>query len=613
MEVLRSWRADWRFPTALLCIYGFLSTVKPMEPFLIMYMTGPDKNLTIEQVNNTIFPVWTYSYLAVLVPVFLLTDWLRYKPVVMLQAASLLVTTAMLLWLRSVAAMQAMQAFYGVATASEVAYYSYIYSVVPLQHYRGATSCVRGAALLGLTVGSALGQLLVSFRLLSLDDIMLLPLGCTAAALLAAGLLPAPRSSLFFHRRQGGPGRTTRDQQVGEPERTTRDQQVGEPERTTRDQQVGEPERTTRDQQVGEPERTTRDQQVGEPERTTRDQQVGEPERTTRDQQVGEPERTTRDQQVGEPERTTRDQQVGEPERTTRDQQVGEPERTTRDQQVGEPERTTRDQQVGEPERTTRDQQVGEPERTTRDQQVGEPEKTTRDQQVGESQDGGGSRPQVLLRLWRDVCRCYSSRRLLSWSVWWAAASCGYNQTANYVQVLWEHVQPAQNASVYHGGVEAVSNLLAAYGIGFSAVRWERWGELAVGGCSGLQAAALFLMTFSGSIWLCYAGYVAFKCLHLLLITIATFQVAADLSMERYALVFGVNTFGALVLQTIITSVVVDRGGLGLGIIAQFTINAGFFSVIAVVYSLLGMLMLWRRQRSNEAPESISPVRTSRF
>lgn len=39
--------------------------------------------------------------------------------------------------------------------------------------------------------------------------------------------------------------------------------------------------------------------------------------------------------------------------------------------------------------------------------------------------------------------------------------------------------------------------------------------------------------------------------------------------MERYALVFGANNFGALALQTIITSVVVDSGGLGLAIIPQ--------------------------------------------
>lgn len=77
--------------------------------------------------NNQVLPVWTYSYLSVLVPVFLLTDWLRYKPVVIVQCVSLFITTAMLRWMKSVPAMQAMQFFYGVVTASEVAYFSYIY------------------------------------------------------------------------------------------------------------------------------------------------------------------------------------------------------------------------------------------------------------------------------------------------------------------------------------------------------------------------------------------------------------------------------------------------------------------------------------------------------
>lgn len=77
--------------------------------------------------NNQIFPVWTYCYLTVLVPVFLLTDWLRYKPVVVLQCVALFITTAMLRWTSSVPALQATQFFYGVVTASEVAYFSYIY------------------------------------------------------------------------------------------------------------------------------------------------------------------------------------------------------------------------------------------------------------------------------------------------------------------------------------------------------------------------------------------------------------------------------------------------------------------------------------------------------
>uniref|UniRef100_A0A671MDZ7 Uncharacterized protein n=1 Tax=Sinocyclocheilus anshuiensis TaxID=1608454 RepID=A0A671MDZ7_9TELE len=46
--------------TSLLCIYGFFSTVKPLEPFLIPFLTGPDKNLTTEQVYYFIILLFQY-------------------------------------------------------------------------------------------------------------------------------------------------------------------------------------------------------------------------------------------------------------------------------------------------------------------------------------------------------------------------------------------------------------------------------------------------------------------------------------------------------------------------------------------------------------------------
>ncbi|KAF1393893.1 hypothetical protein PFLUV_G00020770 [Perca fluviatilis] len=489
MEAVRRWRSDWRYPTTLLCIYGFFSTVKPLEPFLIPYLTGPEKNLTTEQVNNQIFPVWTYSYLSVLVPVFLLTDWLRYKPVVVFQSVTLFITTAMLLWLKSVSAMQAMQFFYGVVTASEVAYFSYIYSVVDQKRYRKATSYCRSVQLLGYTVGSVLGQLLISFNLMSYNNILVLTLVLTAIALLVSCLLPMPQQSMFFHRRHTG-------QETGTEGAKRHEDGTWDETEHTSIAKISLKE--------------------------------------------------------------------------------------------------IRDEKA---EETDTEDKAG----------VGLDDKGPRTEDL-EELVGAESCSKVLILLWRDFCQCYSSRQLLYWSVWWAMATCGYNQTVNYVQVLWEHVQPSQNLSIYNGGVEAVSNLLSAatsYGIGFTEVRWEQWGELALGGFSGLGAAALFLMTFVGNIWVCYAGYVIFKCLYMLLITIAMYQIAADLSMERYALVFGANNFGALTLQTIITSVVVDSRGLGLGIIPQFTIYASYFSFIAVVFSLRGLFIIWRAQRNKESTPSV--------
>ncbi|XP_067364839.1 thiamine transporter 2 [Channa argus] len=475
MEAVKRWMSDWRYPTTVLCIYGFFSTVKPLEPFLIAYLTGPDKNLTTEQVNNQIFPVWTYSYLSVMVPVFLLTDWLRYKPVVVFQSIMLFITSAMLLWVTGVPAMQAMQFFYGVVTASDVAYFSYIYSVVDLRRYRKATSYSRSVQLLGSTVGSVLGQLILSFNLMSYKNMMVFTLVLTAIALLTSCLLPMPKQSMFFHPKH-------------EATKGTRIDVDGKVDVTGH----------------------------------------------------------------------------------------------TSKSKASVEEMKGQDEMGPEPEEFTKT--VG-------------PDNCTK----------------VLVHLWRDFRQCYSSRQLLYWSVWWAMATCGYNLIINYVQVLWDHVQPSQDFSIYNGGVEAVSYLMSAataYGIGFTEVRWEHWGELALGSFSGLGAAALFLMTFIGNIWVCYAGYIIFKCLYMLLITIAMYQIAADLSLERYALVFGANNFGALALQAIITSVVVDSSGLGLAIIPQFIIYASYFSVIAVVFLLRGLFTIWTAKKyktENPPDNTVSP------
>ncbi|NXD85673.1 S19A3 protein, partial [Halcyon senegalensis] len=120
--------------------------------------------------------------------------------------------------------------------------------------------------------------------------------------------------------------------------------------------------------------------------------------------------------------------------------------------------------------------------------------------------------------------------------------------------------------------------------VGYVKVNWDLSGELALGIFSAMDAGSLFLMRFTDNIWACYAGYLAFKACYMLLITIATFQIAITLSMERYALVFGFNNFIALVIQTVLTLVVVDSKGLGLDISTQFLIYGSYFAVIAGVF-----------------------------
>ncbi|XP_053242112.1 thiamine transporter 1 isoform X2 [Podarcis raffonei] len=418
----------WALPTAVLCGYGFFASLRPSEPFLTPYLLGPDKNLTETQVFNEIYPVWTYSYLVLLFPVFLATDYLRYKPVILLQGLSLIVTWFMLLYAEGLLAIQFLEFFYGLVTATEIAYYSYIYSVVDLTLYQKVTSYCRSATLVGFTVGSVSGQILVSVFDWPLFNLNVISLTAVSVAFAMAWFLPMPQKSLFFHHRQS----STQEERV--------------------------------------------------------------------------------------------------------------------------------------------------------------------------------DIVKVIKELWQDFLRCYSSRPLLCWSVWWALSTCGYFQVINYAQGLWEKVLPSQTSPIYNGGVEAVSTLLGAvavFVVGHIKTSWATWGEIALAMFSLCIAAAVYIMDSVHNIWVCYAAYIVFRIVYMLLITIATFQIATNLSVERYALVFGVNTFIALALQTLLTLIVVDAKGLGLDIFTQFMIYAGYFAAIAVVFFISGTCSIirksWKKERRNEA------------
>jgi len=59
---------SWTTTTAFLCTYGFLKELRPSEPFLTEYLIdtkGP--NVTLTEAYSDIYPVWTYSYLVLLV------------------------------------------------------------------------------------------------------------------------------------------------------------------------------------------------------------------------------------------------------------------------------------------------------------------------------------------------------------------------------------------------------------------------------------------------------------------------------------------------------------------------------------------------------------------
>ncbi|XP_053273513.1 thiamine transporter 1 [Pleuronectes platessa] len=449
------------YPTLLLCAYGFFSNLRPSEPFLTAYLMGPDQNLTESQIVSEIYPVWTYSYLALLFPVFLATDYLCYKPVLVLQAISFVVTYVMLLKTQGLLAMQLVEFFFGLATASEVAYYSYIYSVVEPEHYQRVTGYCRSVALFGSAAGSLIGQLLLSVAKAQLLHLVIVTLASAAVAFVAPWFLPMPQRSLFFHKSSATAEKT--QQSSSTPLMVKAE-----------------------------------------------------------------------------------------------------------------------DLESKVPLSSCDDSAI------------------TRSSEA-DSQSSG--LVEVMQMLFADFLECYKCRPLLAWSVWWALATCGYFQVVNYAQPLWENIRPSKEYEIYNGYVETLSTLLGALAallVGYLPINWALWGELVLCVLSLLMAVCVFVMDTLRQIWLCYASYVLFRAMYMLLITVATYQIAASLSTQRYALVFGVNTFMALLLQSLLTFVVVDSAGLGLDVFTQFLIYGGYFAVISTVFLIAGLFRLASRRRCKQ-------------
>lgn len=43
---------EWKFAVLFLCFFGFMSSIKPGEPFITPYLLSPEKNFTMEQVSG---------------------------------------------------------------------------------------------------------------------------------------------------------------------------------------------------------------------------------------------------------------------------------------------------------------------------------------------------------------------------------------------------------------------------------------------------------------------------------------------------------------------------------------------------------------------------------
>ena len=96
-----------------------------------------------------------------------------------------------------------------------------------------------------------------------------------------------------------------------------------------------------------------------------------------------------------------------------------------------------------------------------------------------------------------------------------------------------------------------------------------------------------------------FAGYLAFRMLYQVMMTVASFEIVKSLTRDCYAIVFGANTFVALGIQSILTAVV--NSSLKLDSRTQFLILGIYFTVPLSV-SLLSMILRKKASTVGERP-----------
>lgn len=130
----------------------------------------------------------------------LVTDLLRYKPIIILEGLCGIITWSLLLWTNSFYGAQLVEVFYAFYANCEVAYFAYIYAKVSKDHFLEVSSHTRAALLAGRFSSGVLSQTLLYFKLMDVRTLNYLTLAAQIAATLVAILLPKVNQSIYFNR-----------------------------------------------------------------------------------------------------------------------------------------------------------------------------------------------------------------------------------------------------------------------------------------------------------------------------------------------------------------------------------------------------------------------------
>jgi len=195
----------------------------------------------------------------------------------------------------------------------------------------------------------------------------------------------------------------------------------------------------------------------------------------------------------------------------------------------------------------------------------------------------------VIKRMWKEFKYVYTNPYTLKWSIWWALNSCGFYQEGTYAQTLWQHMTDANpdEAIKYTGLTDSAYTIFgaaAAFASGYVTVNGDFSSDILMGTCAVLEGSLVLWASQSGSLIEAYISHILFAGVFYFSSSIGYSEIAKNIPSDCFALVFGLNTFVALLIQTFLTFCFSARGGLEFASRTQFIMHGTYFLLLGFAF-----------------------------
>ncbi|KAF4659530.1 hypothetical protein FOZ61_001196 [Perkinsus olseni] len=192
VESVKDIRLSQRFKKEAfkVCLYIFLLEFKPPEPHLPAFLRQV-KGFTEAQINNEIFPVWTYSSLVLIFISGFIAEFLGCRIVLFCGSLGRVATRLLLLFGTEVWQMQLCQACYACGSAAEVIFYGYIFHLVAKKDYQRIASYTLACHVSSHGSSGVLGDLMLNQWGLSYDVLLYVSMASLCASAVVVFFLTA--------------------------------------------------------------------------------------------------------------------------------------------------------------------------------------------------------------------------------------------------------------------------------------------------------------------------------------------------------------------------------------------------------------------------------------